>query len=234
VLSCCCLGAAERIVGESHREERPMTGQQEPHFTLEEYLELELVSEERHEYLDGRIYAMSGGSGKHAQLCMNVSGQLYAQLRGRPCRAFGEGLKVRVEKTGLHTYPDASALCGEPRFAGKHEEILLNPSVLVEVLSPSTERYDRDDKFWHYRQIPSLQEYVLVAQDWLHVERFTRDPANGARWVLAEASGPDGEADLPSIGCVLRLRDVYEHVDVPPTRPLRIVREPEAAEAYTA
>jgi Uma2 family endonuclease len=106
--------------------------------------------------------------------------------------------------------------------------------VLVEVLSPSTERYDRGDKFGHYQQIPSLQEYVLVSQDWMHVERFTRDSADGTRWAFSGASGPDGAIELPSIGCVLRLHDVYERVDVPPTRPLRIVREPEPAEAYTA
>jgi Uma2 family endonuclease len=215
-----------------------MEDRQERHYTADEYLELEEAALERHEYLDGRIYAMSGGTEKHARLCVNVKGQLYVQLRGRPCRVYGENLLVRVEKTGLHTYPDASALCGEPRLAGrtlagKQDLILLNPSVLVEVLSPSTEAYDRGEKFDHYRLIPSLREYVLVSQDWMHVERFSRT-AEGVEWVYADARGPEGEMALPSIGCVLALRDVYEHVDVPPTRPPRAIREPEPDDAYAA
>ena len=214
-----------------------MASQGERYYTVEEYLEREETAQVKHEYLDGRIYAMTGGTPNHARLVGNVHTALAIQLRGRPCEAFISELMVRVEKTGLHTYPDGSALCGEPRFAGRHEStqdlILLNPSVLVEVLSPSTERYDRGDKFLHYRQIPSLQEYVLVSQDWMHVERFAR-PAEGAEWGFAETRGPDGEIALPSIGCVLRLREVYERVDVPATQPLRVIREPDAAEAYTA
>ena len=210
-----------------------MESREERFYTVEEYLGREESAQERHEYLGGRIYAMTGGTGKHAQLCMNVAGQLYAQLRGGPCRAYTSELMVRVERTGLHTYPDASALCGEPRFAGKHEQILLNPSVLVEVLSPSTEAYDHGEKFDHYRQLPSLREYLLVSQDWMYVERFGR-AAEDAPWVFADARGRDGAIELPSVGAVLALRDLYERVDVPPTRPLRAVREPDAAAAYSA
>jgi Uma2 family endonuclease len=210
-----------------------MASRQEPLYTPEEYLELEAVAQVKHEYLDGRIYAMTGGTFNHARLVGNVHGELRAQLRGRPCEAFTSEVMVRIDATGLHTYPDGSALCGKPQAErtrdGTGDLILLNPSVLLEVLSPSTERYDRGDKFGHYRQIPSLQEYLLVSQDWMHVERFARDPEAPTHWRFSDASGPDGEVELPSIGCVLRLRDVYERVDVPPTRPLRIVREPEAA-----
>ena len=204
-----------------------MASQQEPYVTPEQYLAFERDAEAKHEYLDGRIYAMTGGSVNHARLIGNVHAELRAQLRGRPCEAFTSELKVRVEASGLHTYPDVSALCGKPELGGQCDEILLNPTVLVEVLSPSTERYDRGEKFVHYRQIPSLREYVLVWQDWMHVERFARDATDPTRWVLADASGPDGEFDLPSIGCFLRLRDVYERVDVPPTPPMRAVRESE-------
>ena len=214
-----------------------MEGRQERYYTVEEYLELEDTAQERHEYLDGRIYAMTGATLNHTRLVGNVHAALRTQLRGRLCEAFTGGLMVRVEATGLHTYPDASALCGEPRLAGRREGksdlTLLNPSVLVEVLSPGTEGYDRGDKFLHYRQIPSLQEYVLVSQEWMHVERFAR-PAEGSQWGLAEASGPDGAIELPSIGAVLALRELYERVDVPATLPLRAVREPELAEAYMA
>jgi Uma2 family endonuclease len=208
-----------------------MESPQERYYTVEEYLALEETAPEKHEYLDGRLYAMTGGTGTHAQLTANVIGQLYMQLRGRPCRVYSGDLNVRVERTGLHTYPDASALCGEPQLtgrkvAGKQNVVLLNPSVLVEVLSPSTEAYDRGTKFMHYRQIPSLREYVLVAQDEMLLERFSR-AGEDVEWRYADARGPEGELALPSVGAVLAVRDVYEGVDVPPARPLRAVHEPE-------
>jgi Uma2 family endonuclease len=211
-----------------------VVGRQEPYYTIEEYLEREAVAQVKHEYLDGRIYAMTGGTMSHARIIGNVYAALHAQLRGRPCEAFMSELMVRVEKAGLHTYPDVSALCGKPETAGPRNEILLNPTVLVEVLSPSTESYDRGDKFMHYRQIPSLREYVLVSQDWMYVERFARDSAEHAEWSFADARGPDGEIALPSIGAALALRDVYERVDLPPTHPLRAVREPDDAAALYA
>jgi Uma2 family endonuclease len=216
-----------------------MESPQERYYTVEEYLALEETALEKHEYLDGRIYAMSGATDIHALITANVIGLLHAQFRGRPCRVYSSDLNVRVERTGLHTYPDASALCGEPqltgrKIAGKQNLVLLNPSVLVEVLSPSTEAYDRGTKFTHYRQIPSLREYVLVSQDEMHVELFTRDSEDGTRWSLADARGPEGEIALPSVGAVLVVRDVYEHVDVPERRPLRAVYEPEPVDAYLA
>jgi Uma2 family endonuclease len=208
-----------------------VTGRHERYYTVEEYLELEATAQVKHEYLDGRIYAMTGGTLNHARLVGNVHGGLRAQLRGRPCEAFMSDVMVRIDATGLHTYPDVSALCGKPRTERAGDLILLNPSVLVEVLSPSTERYDRGDKFLHYRQISSLREYVLVSQEWMHLERFSR-PADGAEWGFADARGPDGEIALPSIGAVLHLREVYERVDVPPTPPLRVVREPDEEVVY--
>ena len=216
-----------------------MASRQERYYTVDEYLELEETALERHEYLDGRIYAMTGGTDIHARLMARVMALLDTQLRGRPCRVYSGDLNVRVEKTGLHTYPDVSALRGEPRLAGrklagKQNVVLLNPSVLVEVLSPSTEAYDRGTKFDHYRQIPSLREYVLVSQDEMHVELFTRDAEDGTRWAFADARGPDGAVELPSIGAVLALHDVYDGMDVPVRRPLRAVHEPEPVDAYAA
>ena len=209
-----------------------MESPQERYYTVEEYLALEETAEEKHEYLDGRIYAMTGGTDTHARLTARVIALLDTQLRGRPCRVYSGDLMVRVEATGLHTYPDASALCGEPRLtgrkvAGKQNVVLLDPSVLVEVLSPSTEAYDRGTKFEHYRQIPSLREYVLVAQDEMHVELLVRDSEDGTRWSFADARGADGAVALPSIGAVLAVRDVYEGVDVPVRRPLRAIHEPD-------
>ena len=204
-----------------------MESPQERYCTVEEYLAFELASPEKHEYLDGRILPMQSGTRRHILIIGNMIGALHAQRRGRRCDVFSSQLLVRVDATGLHTHPDLSALCGEPELGGIRDEIevLLNPSVLVEVLSPGTEAYDRGEKFWHYRQIPSLREYVLVSQTWMHVELFGRAGA-GAPWTFSDARGPDGELALPSIGATLALRDVYERVDVSPTRPPLAVREP--------
>jgi hypothetical protein len=134
-------------------------------------------------------------------------GALHAPRRGRRCDRCSSQLLVCVDATSLHTPPDLSALCGEPELAGIRDEIevLLNPSVLVEVRSPSTEAYDRGEKLWHYRQLASLRAYVLVSQDRMHVELFERAGAN-ARWMFSDAYGPDGEAALPSIGATLAPR----------------------------
>lgn len=200
-----------------------MASRQDQLYTVEEYLALEREAQEKHEYHAGRIYAMSRGSTSHATIIANLGGLLYAALRGRPCRSFTDALMIRVDATGLHTYPDASALCGEPRFAADETGVLLNPSVLVEVLSPSTEGYDRGRKFAHYQRLPSLREYVLVAQDEMRIERYVR--GTGDEWVLTVAEGPDASVALPSVVCTLALRDVYEHVVMPPPAPLRVVRE---------
>jgi Uma2 family endonuclease len=209
-----------------------MASRQEKLYTPEEYLALERESETKHEYLAGRIYAMSRGTTSHARIIGNVHGLLHAQLRGRPCETFTDALMVRVDETGLHTYPDVSALCGEARLAAEEPGVLLNPSVLVEVLSKSTEGYDRGEKFAHYQRIPTLREYVLVAQDRMRVERFTRTD-DGGSWLLTRFEGSDAVVELPSIGCVLRVGDLYERVELPPARPLRAVYE-DAREYATA
>jgi Uma2 family endonuclease len=203
----------------------PMESREERYYTPEEYLTLEDAALEKHEYYDGRIYAMTGATLNHAQITMNVQLQLGMQLRGRPCRLFNTDVKVLVSETGLYTYPDASALCGEPRFQEADSAILLNPSVIVEVLSPSTESYDRGEKYTHYKRVPSLREYVLVAQDRVRVERRTRGDDAAAEWGLSSVEDLDAVIGLPSIGCTLALRDVYEHVELPPRPPLRAVYE---------
>jgi len=202
-----------------------MASQQEPLRTPEEYLAFERAAESKHEYLDGRIYAMSGTTRNHVRVTMNVGALLHGQLRGRPCEPFGSDLRVRVPQTGLYTYPDVSVVCGGARFDDDRFDVLLNPTVLVEVLSPTTESYDRGEKFAHYRRIPTLQEYVLFAQDRVHVERFARTGADGDQWLLTVIDDPARALELPSIGCTLGLGEVYERVELPPVPPLRAVYE---------
>jgi Uma2 family endonuclease len=208
-----------------------MESDEERYYSVEEYLALEEKASGKNEYFDGRIYAMTGASLNHAQMTMNVQVLLANRLRGRPCRAFNSDVSVLVSETGLYTYPDASALCGEPRFQEANSAILLNPSVIVEVLSPSTESYDRGEKYTHYKRMPSLREYVLIAQDRVRVERRTRGDDSAAEWGLLSLEDLDAALDLASIGCTLALRDVYEHVELPPRPPLRAVYEQPAGYA---
>jgi|SRR5882724_9623716 len=185
----------------------------EPHrrLSLEEYLALERQSEAKHEFLNGEIFAMTGASLQHNRIVRNVAGILYSQLLGRPCEAFIGDMRLRVEATGLHTYPDIVVVCGEPRLTDAELDTLLNPTLIVEVLSSSTEAYDRGKKFAHYRTIESLAEVVLISQEPVEVERFSRQPEGGG-WLLLEANRLEDRLPLPSIGCELPLAAVYERV----------------------
>jgi Uma2 family endonuclease len=177
------------------------------HFiTPEEYLELERKAESKSEYYNGEMFAMSGGSMEHSQLAIRMGSLFDRQLRGRGCRICNADLRVQVE-TG-YVYPDVSVVCGEPKVADNYRDVLLNPTLIVEILSPSTERWDRGKKSKLYRALPSLQEYVLIAQDEPHVEVYRR----GLPWVYDEAAGMDGTIELTSIGFTLRLRDLYEGI----------------------
>jgi Uma2 family endonuclease len=179
-------------------------------FTVEEYLELERAAETRSEYLQGLIVAMSGASLRHGAISMNLSGLLHAQLRGRPCRAFAADMRVQVAEADFFTYPNLVVVCEEPKLSDAHHDTLLNPTVLIEILSPSTADYDRGRKFEYYRHLASLREYVLIAQDRVHVEHYTRQ--DDGSWRLTETDDPNAEIDLPSIDCTLRLAEVYEKV----------------------
>jgi Uma2 family endonuclease len=172
-----------------------------------EYLALESASNTKHEYLDGQIYAMAGGTPVHAALQLAVPNLLFPQLRAGRCRAHGSDLRIRVLATGLATYPDVTIVCGPRELDPEDSNSVTNPTVLVEVLSQSTEDYDRGEKFAHYKRIPSLRQYVLVSPDEHRVEVWTRD-AEGA-WTAAVST--DGEvADLGSIGARLDVRELYE------------------------
>lgn len=191
--------------------------------TEEEYLALERAAEFKSEFLAGEVFAMAGATFEHALIVGNAVGELRQQLKGRPCVVVPTDLRVRVEETGLYTYPDVVVVCGTPRFADEQEDTLLNPTLIIEVLSPSTEAYDRGAKFAHYRRISSLREYVLVTPTYPRVERFERQE-RGPDWTLSEVSGLTESVTLATIGCTLRLAELYDRVEVsaephPPLRP---------------
>ena len=178
--------------------------------TEADYLDFERVSESKHAYFAGEVFAMSGASEAHNLICTSTSFLLYGQLRGRSCKVYPGDMRVKVEVTGLYTYPDISVVCGEAQFSDDHLDTLVNPTVIIEVLSPSTEGYDRGKKFQHYREITSLNEYVLISQDSPRIERYGRQP--DGTWVFDDAHGLDASLALASIDCKLVLAEVYEQV----------------------
>ncbi|MBF0552302.1 MAG: Uma2 family endonuclease [Deltaproteobacteria bacterium] len=184
--------------------------QVQPEYTPEQYLAQEREAVQKSEYVNGHILAMAGAGRRHNQITFNLAGELRAQLKGRPCVAYVNDMRVKVSDTGLYTYPDLAALCGEPGFEDNQMDTLVNPTVIVEVLSDSTEAYDRGAKFAHYRRLPSLTEYVLIAQDKVCVEHYVRQ---GKQWLLSEVDGLDGIIQLDSIGCSLSLQEVYDKVE---------------------
>ncbi|GAC1351925.1 MAG: hypothetical protein NVS3B20_06550 [Polyangiales bacterium] len=176
-------------------------------YTFTEYLALEASSNVKHEYLEGQIYAMAGGTPEHAALAATVVGLLFPQLREGRCRAYDSDLRVRVRDTGLATYPDVTVVCGARERDPDDAQAVINPTLIIEVLSRSTERYDRGEKFEHYQRIATLREYVLVSQPEHKVEVFSRGLANSwsARVFV------DGDvAELPAIGAQLDVRELYQ------------------------
>jgi len=179
------------------------------HYSAKEYLALERSALFKSEFHDGQIYAMTGASRKHNLVTVNIARELSAQLKKRPCEAYINDMRVKAAEARSYHYPDIAVVCGSPQFEDAHIDTLLNPTVLIEVLSPSTEAYDRGGKFAHYRKIPSLREYLLVTQDQPIIERYQRQ---GDVWILSEAEGLDASVSLESIGCILSLREVYDKV----------------------
>jgi len=197
------------MVGETRVSTPPKT-----FLTPEQYLEIERKAEFKSEYYDGEMFAMSGASLVHNRLVRQLMREFGNQLGDGRCEAVSNDMRVFVPATRLFTYPDVVIFCGEPRLMDAHLDTLLNPSVLVEVLSPSTEAYDRGRKFEHYQSIESLREYVLVAADRIRVDLYTRQP--DGRWLLTSASGLEESLTLQSIGCELKLGDVYKKVSFTP------------------
>jgi Uma2 family endonuclease len=168
-------------------------------WTAEQYLEFEHASQERHEFVDGDVYLMTGSSKNHNLIVSNVITILNLQLRSRPCRVYPSDMRVQISASYDFHYPDMTILCGQPQFAGRKRDNLLKPTVIVEVLSPSTEQYDRGRKFQKYRTLESLREYILIAQDAQRIEHFARQE-DGQR-LFSDAVGGDTVVELPSIQC---------------------------------
>lgn len=182
--------------------------------TEAEYLALERSGQVKHEFMAGEVYAMSGASEPHNLITTSTIAILYNQLRGRPCKVYPSDMKVRTPATGSYAYSDITVVCGEAHFADDQRDVLLNPTVIIEVISPSTERYDRGRKFQHYRELKSLQEYILIAQDSPRIERFVRQ--ENLFWQFNEAHGIDAALELSSFGCALTLAEIYEQVSFEP------------------
>jgi len=196
-----------------------MSALPEKYITLEEYFQLEETSEIKHEYHQGVIYDLfrdseansliSRASEAHNLIAGAVFGYLFIQLDGKSCRPYPGDFRLKIEAMNLYTYPDISVICGETQLADGRKDTFVNPTVLIEVLSDSTEAYDRGNKTECYRTIPSLREYLLIAQDRSHVEHYRR---HNAGWLLSEYSSLDDMVSLDTIGCTLSLAAIYQRV----------------------
>ncbi len=189
-----------------------MTAATKLYVTPEEYLARERLAETKSEYYDGEIFTMAGGTPEHSLISANVLRELSHELFDKPCRVYNSDLKVRATQA-TYAYPDLTVVCGKPEFEEIEADVLVNPTVIVEVMSPTTEGWDRGGKFERYRERESLQEYLLVAQDRAHLERYYRQPSG--EWLLTIVDGLDRSLELPSIGCQLELARVYHMVTFP-------------------
>jgi Uma2 family endonuclease len=187
-------------------------------YSLDDYLQLELTALERHEFRNGEVVAMSGGTYENSIITANVVAAVHGRLRGKRCRVAESNLRIRIPRTVLYTYPDASVICGGPRFdpRDKTRRTITNPRVVIEVLSPSTEAYDRGEKFEMYRRIESFEEYVLVAQDAPRVEVFRRQ--RDGTWLFSSASGLKSSIAIRSIKIKVPLAEIYEEIKFSRTR----------------
>lgn len=182
-------------------------------YSPEEYLALERSCEAKHEYFNGEISAIGRVSAQHVLIVTNLVGELGFQLKGGPCSVYSAALRVQVAPTGLYTYSDVIVLCDEARFSDEQQDTLLNPALIIEVLSESTKDYDRGGKFEQYRKIASFVEYLLIAQDRPHVEHCVRQPDRS--WVLYETNSLEDTIHLKSVPCSLPLSEIYDKIDFP-------------------
>ncbi|HZF41679.1 MAG TPA: Uma2 family endonuclease [Blastocatellia bacterium] len=192
-------------------------------YTEDQYLSIEREADERHEYLDGQIYAMAGESPEHGAICTNLTAEIALQLRGTPCQAFAKDMRVRsgplprrrYSQKGLYSYPDLVIVCGEMQFLDENRDVIINPKVIIEVTSPSTGDFDRGEKFRRYRtHNPSLADYLIVAQNRPFIEHFARQE-NGQWVIAASVTELSGSVHIASINCELQLAEVYDRVEFP-------------------
>lgn len=188
-----------------------MAVQARPKLSPENYLAIERSADYKSEYLNGEIFAMVGASEPHNLILANLIREIGNQLKQRPCKVYPSDMRVKVSPTGLYTYPDVIVVCGKAQFEDARKDTLLNPTVIIEVLSDSTEGYDRGGKFEHYRRLESLAEYIMIAQNRYHLESYRRQPDH--QWLLTETTDPDSRFRLASIDCELALADIYDKVD---------------------
>jgi Uma2 family endonuclease len=193
-----------------------MTAQPVPQLTFEDWLALERTTEDRRsEFVAGEVFAMTGATEAHNLIVANVIAGLHAQLKGKPCRVYPSDLKVRIEADDVGAYPDVMAICGERAFYDERRDIVTNPTLIVEVLSASSEAYDRGDKFAHYRRLPSFNTYLLLAQERMQAELFVRQPDN--TWLLTAFSDATDRIGLAAIGAEVLLGELYDKVEFAPT-----------------
>jgi len=187
-----------------------MSRQVKSYITPEEYLAFERKAETKNEYVNGEIFAMTGASRKHNLIALYIAGELRQQLKGKPCEVYPGDMRVKAPASRSYVYPDVVVVCGEPQLEDDYLDTLLNPTLVVEVLSKSTESYNRLAKSSYYRTIESLSEYLLVSQEEYRVEQYVKQ-AEG-RWLLADVRALEAEIELESIGCSFALRDIYERI----------------------
>lgn len=186
--------------------------QAHPIFSDSDYLKFERFAGERHEFLDGSVYAMAGESPDHSTICFNLYTIVGLQLRGKNCRGFSPNMKVATNEAGLFSYPDLIIVCGKPLFFDEKSDVLTNPTVIFEVLSPSTENYDRGEKFLRYTNyIETLQDYVLISQDKPLIEHYSKQ--DNVAWTKSEIEGLNAVLKLDSISCEIVLAELYDLID---------------------
>lgn len=189
-----------------------MSRQTKTHVTPEEYLAFERRAEYKNDYFNGEVFAMTGASREHNLIAGNIFFSLKRQLQNEPCEIYMSDMRVRVGTENLYTYPDVTVVCAEPIFEDEHVDTLLNPVLIVEVLSKSTASYDRALKFGYYRTLDSFKEYLLVSQDKFRVEQYAKQP--DGRWLLSDIISLESKVELSSVPCVLELRDIYDKLSL--------------------
>jgi Uma2 family endonuclease len=187
-----------------------MTTRPEVRLTPEEYLRIERAAEWKSEYVDGDMLAMTGASPRHVLIATNLAGEFGNELRAGPCTTYAADLRVATDRRRHYTYPDVVVACDPLQFVDDQQDTIANPTLIAEVLSESTEKYDRGAKSERYRAVPSLAEYLLISQDRVHIELYTRQPNGG--WILREWNDPDAEIEFSSLPCRLKIAEVYAKV----------------------